>query len=111
MTAAAPSFRMVNSTGPAPTEAGFGSQPAEVSMIVTFAGRPAAPLLAGLAPVHGLAEVPLLPPLPQAPGTRAAASTETVAVSHRRAVTPAARGPGRRKRREQRLGRNPELAS
>src|SRR5512146_2980922 len=41
----------------------------------------------------------------QAPSTRAAASTETVAVGHRRAVMPAARGPGR----EQGTGMNPEM--
>jgi hypothetical protein len=86
---------MVNSTGPALTEAGFGSQPAEVSVIVTFAGWPAPPLLTGLAPAGGLAGV-LLPPLPQAPSTRAADGTETAAVSHRRAVMPAVRGPGQK---------------
>jgi hypothetical protein len=67
---------------------------AEVSMIVTFAGWPAPPLLTGLAPAGGLARVPPLPL--QAPSTRAAGSTETAAVSHRRAVMPAVRGPGQK---------------
>jgi hypothetical protein len=38
-----------------------------------------------------------VPPLPlQAPSTRAAGSTETAAVSRRRAVMQAARGPGQK---------------